>query len=48
MDGIIAVVGYVPQLMGFSLKLCTQRGSLQGYALLMVLAMAAILLMVFL
>jgi len=47
-DGIIWAVGFVPQLIGFSLKLTTQRGSLQGYALLMLLAIAAILVIVFL
>ncbi|MCY2952026.1 MAG: NADH-quinone oxidoreductase subunit L [Planctomycetota bacterium] len=47
-DGIIWAVGFVPQIIGFSLKVTTQRGSLQGYALLMLLAIAAILVIVFL
>ena len=47
-DGIVSGVGYVPQVAGFTLKLTTQRGSLQGYALLMLLGIAIILLFLFL
>ncbi|MGE5609274.1 MAG: NADH-quinone oxidoreductase subunit L [Bacillota bacterium] len=42
-DGIIWIVAFVPQLSGFTLKLTTQRGSLQGYAMLMLAAIAIIL-----
>jgi NADH-quinone oxidoreductase subunit L len=47
-DGIVWVVGFSPQLLGFMLKLTTQRGSLQGYAVAMLLAVAIILLVLFL
>ncbi len=47
-DGVLWAIAFVPQLGGFGLKLTAQRGSLQGYALLMLLAIAAILLVVFL
>jgi len=46
-DGVVWLVGFVPQLSGFTLKLTVQRGSLQGYALLMLLCTAVILLVVF-
>jgi NADH-quinone oxidoreductase subunit L len=46
-DGLIWAISFIPQLFGFSLKLTTQRGSLQGYALMMLLGLAAILLFVF-
>jgi NADH-quinone oxidoreductase subunit L len=46
-DGFVWVVGFVPQLSGFALKLSTQRGSLQGYALTMILGVAVILLAMF-
>jgi NADH:ubiquinone oxidoreductase subunit 5 (subunit L)/multisubunit Na+/H+ antiporter MnhA subunit len=46
-DGLVWAIGFIPQLFGFSLKLTTQRGSLQGYALLMLLGIAAILLVMF-
>jgi hypothetical protein len=46
-DGLVGVVGFVPQLSGFALKLSTQRGSLQGYALTMILGVAVILLAMF-
>jgi NADH-quinone oxidoreductase subunit L len=47
-DGVVWAVGFVPQLFGFSLKLTAQRGSLQGYAALMLLGLAVILLVLFL
>ncbi len=46
-DGLVNAVGFVPQLGGFTLKLTTQRGRLQGYALMMLAGMAAILLLIF-
>jgi len=45
-DGIVRAVSLTPQIGGFALKLTTQRGSLQGYAVLMLLGIAAILLIV--
>jgi NADH-quinone oxidoreductase subunit L len=47
-DGLVWIAGFVPQLSGFALKLTTQRGYLQGYALTMILGIAVILLIVFL
>ena len=47
-DGLVALVGFVPQLSGFVLKLSTQRGYLQGYAVTMLLGVALVLLLVFL
>jgi NADH:ubiquinone oxidoreductase subunit 5 (subunit L)/multisubunit Na+/H+ antiporter MnhA subunit len=47
-DGIVWLIGFVPQLFGFTLKLTTQRGSLQGYAATMLLAVVVILLVLFL
>jgi len=47
-DGFVWLVGFVPQLFGFTLKLTTQRGSLQGYAAAMLLAVVVILLVLFL
>ena len=46
-DGLVWVVGFVPQLSGFTLKLTTQRGYLQGYAGAMVFGIVVILLFVF-
>jgi NADH-quinone oxidoreductase subunit L len=48
LDGLVWLVGFVPQLSGFTLKLTTQRGYLQGYAGAMVLGILLILLFVFL
>ena len=45
-DGLVNTVGFVPQLGGFTLKLTTQRGRLQGYALMMLAGVAAILLLI--
>jgi NADH-quinone oxidoreductase subunit L len=46
-DGIIWIVGFIPQLSGFALKLTTQRGYLQGYAVTMLFGIAVILILVF-
>ena len=46
-DGIVWLVGFVPQGMGFALKLSTQRGQLQGYAVTMLLGVVIILLVMF-
>jgi NADH-quinone oxidoreductase subunit L len=46
-DGLVWLVGFVPQLSGFTLKLTTQRGHLQGYAGAMALGIVVILLFVF-
>jgi NADH-quinone oxidoreductase subunit L len=47
-DGVVWLIGFGPQLFGFTLKLTTQRGSLQGYAAAMLLAVVLILLVLFL
>ncbi len=47
-DGIIWIISFVPQAGGFALKLSTQRGYLQGYAVTMVMGVVIILLFVFL
>lgn len=46
-DGIVWLVSFVPQLSGFVLKLTTQRGYLQGYAVTMLFGIAVVLLLVF-
>ena len=46
-DGLVNTAGFIPQLGGFTLKLTTQRGKLQGYALLMLAGVMAILLLMF-
>jgi NADH-quinone oxidoreductase subunit L len=46
-DGLVRTVSFVPQAGGFVLKLTVQRGYLQGYAVSMLLGLAAILLIVF-
>jgi NADH:ubiquinone oxidoreductase subunit 5 (subunit L)/multisubunit Na+/H+ antiporter MnhA subunit len=46
-DGLIAVVSWIPQLGGWVLKLSIQRGSLQGYAAAMLFGVIIILLVVF-
>lgn len=46
-DGLVFLVSFVPQLSGFGLKMSTQRGYLQGYALSMLLGLAVILVWVF-
>jgi NADH-quinone oxidoreductase subunit L len=47
-DGIVNVVGFIPQLSGFMLKLTLQRGYLQGYAAAMLFGIVVILLLMFL
>ena len=47
-DGIVWAISFVPMLSGFALKLTTQRGYLQGYAAVMLLGIAAILMLIFL
>ena len=46
-DGVVFLVGFIPQLTGYSLKRTVQRGFLQGYALSMLLGVAVILIWVF-
>jgi NADH-quinone oxidoreductase subunit L len=46
-DGIIWFISFIPQLSGFALKLTTQRGYLQGYAVTMLFGIAVILILVF-
>ena len=46
-DGVVWIVSFVPQIFGFSLRLTTQRGHLQGYAVMMLLGVAVILLLMF-
>jgi NADH-quinone oxidoreductase subunit L len=46
-DGIIWLISFIPQLSGFALKLTTQRGYLQGYAVTMLFGIAVILILVF-
>jgi NADH-quinone oxidoreductase subunit L len=46
-DGLVGLVGLIPQIGGFILKFTTQRGYLQGYAATMLLGLAAILLFIF-
>jgi NADH-quinone oxidoreductase subunit L len=47
-DGIINMLGWIPQLSGFALKLTVQRGYLQGYATAMVFGIMVILILIFL
>jgi NADH-quinone oxidoreductase subunit L len=47
-DGIINLLGWIPQLSGFALKLTVQRGYLQGYATVMVFGIMVILVLIFL
>jgi NADH-quinone oxidoreductase subunit L len=46
-DGLVTAVSFVPQAFGFALKIFTQRGYLQGYAVTMLLGIAVILWFVF-
>jgi NADH-quinone oxidoreductase subunit L len=46
-DGIVNVIGIVPQASGFVLKIFTQRGYLQGYATFMLLGIVVILVLIF-
>jgi NADH-quinone oxidoreductase subunit L len=47
-DGVVWLLGFIPQASGFALKITTQRGYLQGYAAAMLFGIAIILLLVFL
>jgi NADH-quinone oxidoreductase subunit L len=47
-DGLVWIISFIPQASGFALKLTTQRGYLQGYAVTMLLGIAVILIVVFL
>jgi NADH-quinone oxidoreductase subunit L len=47
-DGIINMLGWIPQLTGFTLKLTVQRGYLQGYATTMLFGIMVILVIIFL
>ena len=42
-DGVVFIVGFIPQLVGYSLK-PTQRGLLQRYAVGMIAGLAAVVL----
>src|SRR5439155_23741163 len=42
-DGIVWIVSFVPQAFGWTLKLSSQRGNLQGYAVTMLFGIAVIL-----
>jgi NADH-quinone oxidoreductase subunit L len=46
-EGLVWMVGFIPQLFGFTLKLTTQRGYLQGYAGAMAFGIMVILVIVF-
>jgi NADH-quinone oxidoreductase subunit L len=46
-DGLVALVGWTPQIGGWVLKLGVQRGSLQGYAAAMLFGVVVILVLVF-
>jgi NADH-quinone oxidoreductase subunit L len=46
-DGLLWLIGFLPQISGFALKLTTQRGELQGYALTMLLGLVIVLVIVF-
>jgi hypothetical protein len=46
-DGLVWVIGYVPTLGGFAVKITVQRGYLQGYAAAMLFGVLAVLLLVF-
>jgi NADH-quinone oxidoreductase subunit L len=46
-DGLVRVIGYIPQVFGFLLSQTLQRGYLQGYAAAMLLGIAVILILIF-
>jgi NADH-quinone oxidoreductase subunit L len=46
-DGLVWLIGFVPQAGGWALKLSTQRGYVQGYAAAMLFGIAVILLLIF-
>jgi NADH-quinone oxidoreductase subunit L len=47
-DGLIWLVGFIPQLSGFTLKLTVQRGYMQGYAGAMLFGIMLVLAIIFL
>jgi NADH-quinone oxidoreductase subunit L len=47
-DGLVNMLGWIPQLIGFALKLTIQRGYLQGYATTMLFGVMVVLLLIFL
>jgi NADH-quinone oxidoreductase subunit L len=47
-DGLVNLLGWIPQLVGFALKLTVQRGYLQGYATTMLFGVMVVLLLIFL
>ena len=47
-DGLVWLIGFLPAVPGYGLKLTVQRGYLQGYAAAMLFGVAAILLIIFL
>jgi NADH-quinone oxidoreductase subunit L len=47
-DGLVNMFGWIPQLIGFALKLTIQRGYLQGYATTMLFGVMVVLLLIFL
>jgi NADH-quinone oxidoreductase subunit L len=46
-DGLVTMISMAPLVPGFILKFATQRGYLQGYATIMILGVAAILILLF-
>ena len=46
-DGLVRVFGFAPAAGGWVVRFTTQRGYLQGYAVMMLLGIAAILVFVF-
>jgi NADH-quinone oxidoreductase subunit L len=46
-DGLVRVAGFTPAAAGWIVRFTTQRGYLQGYAVMMLLGIAAILVFVF-
>jgi NADH-quinone oxidoreductase subunit L len=47
-DGLVWLLGFIPQFTGLALRLVTQRGYVQGYAVSMLFGVAVILLVLFL
>ena len=47
-DGLVFLAAFVPQVTGFTIKIATQRGYLQGYAVGIMFGLAIILLVMFL
>ena len=46
-DGMVWLISFVPQLSGFALRITTQRGYLQGYAVTMLFGVVVILAVIF-